>query len=395
MDPIINPYTPNAGAKPAAMVGREPEIEAFRVLIGRLKLGRTEKSQIITGLRGVGKTVLLNAFADHAEAEGFITAQHELDESTRIGDLIAADVRNALDALSVSSKLSRKLKSALGNLSSFTLTDSAGFRLSFDLRQADAETLSHDFTEVFLHLGEAAAEKGRGVAFLLDEVQFVRSIELQAIIMGLHRCTQKSLPITLVAAGLPQLPGIAGEARSYAERLFDFPRLESLSPTDAAAAIIVPAEKEGVAWEPSAVDLMLELTLGYPFYIQEHGKHTWNVASGSPISAADVVAAKPLTEAALDRSIYHVRIQRATALERRYLRAMAELGDGPFRSGAIAEKLGGGTQAHSRTRESLLKKGLIYATEDYGQLDFTVPRFGEFMQRFMPFAANTTRAQRG
>ncbi|MGH2797470.1 MAG: hypothetical protein ACRDM0_07295 [Thermoleophilaceae bacterium] len=212
-------------------------------------------------------------------------------------------------------------------------------------------------------------------------------VEYRAVVSALHRATQKNMPITLAAAGLPQIPRLTGEARSYAERLFTFPVIANLLEDDARAALVEPARQQGVEYVEDAVELALSWTEGYPFYIQQLGKHAWNLANESPITPADIEAAMPAAQTALDSSIYEVRVQRATDQERRYMRAMAELGRGPYRSGAVAAALGKKTAAVSMIRQRLLDKGLVYATEDYGYVDFTVPRFAEFMVRYMPYRA--------
>jgi hypothetical protein len=256
-----------------------------------------------------------------------------------------------------------------------------------DLGKADEGTIARDLSELLLQLGEAAAGKQSGVVFLLDEIQFASEVEYRSLISVLHRATQKNMPITVAAAGLPQIPRLTGEARTYAERLFTFPVIANLSERDARAALVEPARQQQVDYDPDAVARALDWTGGYPFYIQQLGKHTWNLAKGSPITTADVQAAMPIAQAALDASIYEVRIQRATNQDRRYMRAMAELGEGPYRSGDVAAKLGRRTSEVSMTRQRLIDKGLVYATEDYGHFDFTVPRFDEFMRRHMPYRA--------
>jgi hypothetical protein len=216
----------------------------------------------------------------------------------------------------------------------------------------------------------------------------------RALISALHRCNQKRLPISAAAAGLPQIPRLTGEARSYAERLFDFPTIANLDADAATAALVEPARAQGVAYDDDAVELALEWTQGYPFYIQQLGKHAWNQAADSPITRTDVEEALPAAQAALDRAIYEVRVQRATANERKYMRAMAELGDGPYQSGAVARKLGQVSTGVSTVRQRLIDKGLIYATEDYGYIDFSVPRFGEFMRRHMLYQAPRRKRRR-
>jgi hypothetical protein len=251
--------------------------------------------------------------------------------------------------------------------------------LTVDPSRLLEQTLTDDFTELFLQVGRAAREKKAGVVLFLDEVQFAKEPEFRALISALHRSVQRQLPLTVAAAGLPHIPGLAGEARSYAERLFRFPRIGALDHGAARAALALPAEREGVVYDESAIERTLAFTQGYPFYIQEYGRHIWNVASTSPISVKDVEAAAPRAEDALDHGIYEVRIQRATQKERRYLRAMAELGRGPYKVGTVAKAMGSTTTALSTIRQKLLDRGLIYATEDYGHVDFTVPRFDEFM----------------
>jgi len=385
MDPINNPYTPNAGSRPQELAGRDRELEQFRVLVGRLKLGMSEQSMIIRGLRGVGKTVLLNAFENQAESEGFLTYYHELTPDTSLVADIARDAQAALSRLKLTARATRAAREALAHMGTIKLVGPEGIELAVDLRSADEGTIARDLSELFLQLGASAAAKGTGVVFLLDEVQFAREIEYRAVITALHRATQKNVPVTLAAAGLPQIPRLTGEARSYAERLFSFPVIASLSAADATAALVEPARQRDVAYDPEAVELALAWTEGYPFYIQQLGKHAWNIAASSPITAGDVQAAIPAAQLALDSSIYEVRNQRATDQERRYMRAMAELGTGPYRSGDIAAKLARKTSEVSMVRQRLLDKGLVYATEDYGYVDFTVPRFAEFMRRHMPY----------
>ncbi len=387
MDPIRNPYTPNAGSRPPELAGRESEIKQFEVLVGRLKRGATEQSIIVRGLRGVGKTVLLNAFEDQAESEGFLTFYHELTPDTNLVDELARDAERALDRLSLGTKLSGRIRGALGHLKTIRLTGPEGFGLAVDLQSADEGTITADLTDLLLQLGAAARENGTGIAVFLDELQFVDEVQYRALISALHRATQKELPIAVAGAALPQIPLLTGEARSYAERLFDFPMIANLDEPAATMALVEPARRQGVEYSPDALAKALEWTAGYPFYIQQLGKHAWNLATESPITADDVERAMPAAQAALDKSICEVRVQRATEGERRYMRAMAELGPGPYRSGQVAEKAGQSVTQASPTRQQLMTKGLIYATEDFGYVDFTVPRFAEFMRRYMPYRA--------
>jgi hypothetical protein len=394
MDPVKNPYTPNAGSRPPELAGRDEQLEQFRILVARLRSGQTEQSIIAKGLRGVGKTVLLNAFEDMAESEAFLTYYHELTDESSLVEELARDAERALAMMRLSEKLAQRVRDALAHLKTIRLTGPEGIGIEVNLGKASEGTVTADLTDLFLELGAAAKEKERGVIFFLDEVQFADEMHYRALISALHRCNQKRLPISAAAAGLPQIPRLTGEARSYAERLFDFPTIANLDPAAANAALVEPARAQGVAYADDAAELALEWTRGYPFYIQQIGKHSWNRATDSPITRADVEQALPAAEAALDRAIYEVRVQRATANERKYMRAMAELGDGPYRSGAVARKLGQRSTAVSPVRQRLIDKGLIYATEDYGYIDFSVPRFAEFMRRHMPYSPSRRRRRR-
>jgi AAA ATPase domain len=392
VDPIRNPYTPNAGSRPPELAGRGAELEQFRVLVGRLGRGATEQSMIIRGLRGVGKTALLNIFEDQAEAAGFLTYYHELTPGMGLVDQLARDAQAALSRLKLSARLVAAIRSALGHLATIKVTGPEGIGLAVDLRRADEATLASDLSQLFVQLGQAAREGGSGVVLLLDEVQFADAVQFRALISALHRATQRNLPITTVAAGLPQIPKLTGEARTYAERLFTFPVIGNLAEADATAALVEPARAQGVDYDDDAVVAALEWTAGYPFYIQQLGKHAWNLAAESPITAEVIERAKPAAQRALDGTMYEVRIQRATNAERRYMRAMAELGSGPYRTGNVARMLGRPTTAVSPLRQSLLEKGLVYATESYGYIDFTAPRFDQFMRRQMPYRRPRRRA---
>ena len=393
MDPLNNPYTPNAGSRPPALAGRHAELEQFRVLVGRMARGATEQSMIIRGLRGVGKTALLNIFEDQAENAGFLTFYHELTPHAGLAGELARDTQLALARLKLTAKMLATIRGALGQLQSIKLSGPEGIGLSIDLRRADEATLASDLTQLFLQLGQAARAAKSGIVFLLDEVQFAEPAQFRAMISALHRATQRNLPVTLAAAGLPQIPKLTGEARSYAERLFTFPVIGNLSQQDAEAALVEPAYAHDVAFEEDAIAAALVWTAGYPFYIQQLGKHAWNLASASPIPLAVIESAKPAAQAALNQTMYEVRMQRSTNAERHYMRAMAELGPGPYRSGDVARAAGKPTTAFSPVRQSLLEKGLIYATEDYGHIDFTVPRFDQYLRRQLPYRSPRKQSQ--
>jgi hypothetical protein len=385
MDPITNPYTPNAGSRPPELAGREAEIEQFGTLVGRLKRGATEQSIVVRGLRGVGKTVLLNAFEDQAESEGFLTFYHELTPETSLVREIARDAERALSRLRLSTRIASRLRDALAHLRTISFTAPDGFEMTVNIQDSDEGTITADLSDLLLQVGETARERGTGIAVFLDELQFVREVEYRALISALHRVTQKELPITVAAAALPQIPSLTGEARSYAERLFTFPMIAGLDESAAAMALVEPARRQGVEYSEAAIARAFAWTAGYPFYIQQLGKHAWNLADSSPIDLDDVEAGIPVAQAALDQSIYEVRAQRATEGERRYMRAMAELGDGPYRSGRVAELLGQSVTRAAPTRQQLMTKGLIYATEDFGFNNFSVPRFAEYLRRRVPF----------
>jgi len=384
MDPIRNPYTPGAGSRPPELAGREAELEQFRVLVARLRRGQVEQSMVVKGLRGVGKTVLLNAFEDLAEAGGFLTYYHELTPDSSLIEDLARDCERSLTRLKLSEKLVQKLREALSHLRTVKFSGPEGFGLEVTLRDSNEGAITADLTDLFLEVGRVARDAGTGIAFFLDEVQFVDEVHYRALISALHRATQKQLPITAVAAGLPQIPKLSGDARSYAERLFTFPTITSLSEAGARSALVGPAALQGVEFDDAAIVEALSWTSGYPFFLQQLGKHAWNVAERSPISAEDIERAKEAAQDALDRSLYEVRIQRATEREREYMRSMAELAPGPYRTGDVARGLERKTSEVSTVRQALLDKGLIFATEDYGFIDFTVPGFDEYMRRYMP-----------
>ena len=333
------------------------------------------------------RAVPLNAFENQAESQDFLTYYHELPPESVLAQELARDSEKALTRLSLGERLAGKIRESLGHMRTIRLTGPESFGLQVELRGADEGTITSDLTDLFLELGEAAKAKERGVVFLLDEIQFADEIQFRALISALHRATQRNLPITVAAAGLPQIPRLTGEARSYAERLFTFPTIGNLAEEAATAALTEPTRQQGVEFAGDAVALALKWTGGYPFFIQQLGKHAWNAAEESPITAEDVGAAIPSAQEALDSSLYEVRVQRATPAERRYMRAMAELGSGPYRSGAVAKKMGKSPAALSQLRDRLIGKGLIYATEDFGHLDFSVPRFYEFMRRYLAYKA--------
>lgn len=381
-----NPYTPNAGASPPALVGRDQELKAFQVLLARLLRGRTDQSMLITGLRGVGKTVLLTRFSELAREGGWTTVEAEITKNTDFGDRMANLGRRALLQLAPRDRWKERAARAASVLRSFQVTLSpdgavtAGFDVDPAEGLADSGHLDEDLTDVFVALGEAAQEQGSGVVFLVDEVQFLDGPEFEALIAALHKCVQRGLPITLVGAGLPQLPRLAGEAKSYAERLFKFPEIGRLSDDQARAALAQPAEGLGLHFEPDALDAVVRFTEGYPYFLQEYGNTLWDQIEESPVTMADVSRAQGAVEAKLDGGFFRVRIERTTDLEQRYLRAMAELGPEPQAARDVATLLGRTSQQVGPIRARLIDKGLLY-TPGHGLAAFTVPQFDRFMRR--------------
>ncbi|MFC5369392.1 AAA family ATPase [Arcanobacterium bovis] len=391
MDPRTNPYTPNAGARPQVLVGRDDQLELFDILLARLQRGRTEQSMIITGLRGVGKTVLLGQFRMKALEQRWVVveleAQKHNDRDFRRD--IAARMRTALFELAPGRKWSEGLKHAAQVLKNFnfTVSDTGSMSFGFDVDSldgyADHGDLTMDLADLFIAVGEAAKENKRGVVLLFDEVQFLAADQLEALIQALHKCVQRELPITFVGAGLPQIAELAGDAKSYAERLFKFPNIKELSYMDAKQALKLPAEEEGVKFDEDALDRAVEISGAYPYFLQELGYAVWSIADGDNITIADIDQVIPRYESKLDESFFRVRLDRATELQRAYMRAMAELGAGPQKAADVAEVMGRSSQNLAPVRKSLIDMGLLYAP-DHGYASFTVPHFDQFLKRAMP-----------
>jgi hypothetical protein len=392
VDRILNPYSPGAGSPPPALTGREAQEEQFRVLLARLAAGRSEQSVIVSGLRGVGKTVLLVDFNRIATDEGWIAPDPlEIRPETEFRAAMARLTRDALRGMNRKLRAIDKLREAVAVFKAFTVKlpeEYRGVEFGVDidaaLGSADSGDLEYDLGALFQELGQVARANDTGVVFLIDEMQFLKKRDMEALCAAMHRVGQRLLPIGLAAAGLPQLPGLLVEAKSYAERLFAYPRLGKL-PNDAArAALSEPAEQMGATYDERALEHILAYTDGYPYFLQQYGKIVWDLAETSPITAADARAAEPLVQEKLDEEFFRVRFEKATPAERTYMAAMASLGDGPQGSGAIAERMNRRVTSVSLTRGSLIKKGLIYAPET-GLADFTVPHFADFMRRRYPY----------
>lgn len=397
MDPVRNPYSPGAGSRPPALVGREREIDAMDVALQRLLQGRDARSQLLVGLRGVGKTVLLNEFEMIAGARGFFHEHLEVNEDGVLAAGLVAAFRRALLAMDAKRRIGERVRRALGILKAFSMRfGPSGFELSIDVDPvpgpADSGDLAMDLAALFVEIGEVARDHDSGVLVTIDELHYVDRPTLTALIVGLHRAAQLRLPITVAGAGLPSLPAVAGEAKTYAERMFMFSRIESLSPDLAMEALITPATDEGVRWDKGALRRIIEVTQGYPYFVQAFGKVVWDVANGpTRITLDDVERSLPVAIAELDDGFYRARAERTNDTERAYLRAMAELEPGPIKSAEVAALLGRSTSALAPARDHLIKRALCYSPR-LGEIDFTVPLFGDFMKRWLPLPpARSTR----
>jgi len=366
MDPIKNPFSPGAGSPPPELVGRDPILKQARVLLGRVKQKRPEKSMLLTGLRGVGKTVLLNEIERLAQADAYRTISIEAYEDKRLGPLIAPYLRTLLFDLDRIAGVGNKVKRGLAVLRSFigalkfTVHDvTVGLDIEPEKGAADSGDLEIDLPNLFVAIGEAAEDRKSAVAIFIDEIQYFSLKELGALIMAMHKVQQRQLPLVLLGAGLPILPALAGESRSYAERLFSFPDIGALSAADAAKALRDPAKAVGIAFESAALDEVFRLTKGYPYFVQEWGYQAWNLAVSSPITKQIVQAATAIVIPRLDQNFFRVRYDRLTPSEKNFLRAMAELGPGAHRTGDIADTLKVKITSLGPTRARLIKKGII------------------------------------
>ena len=390
MDPIKNPFSPGAGSPPPELVGRDSILQQAKVLLGRVKLKKPEKSMLLTGLRGVGKTVLLNEIERMAKAVEYRTISIEAHEEKPLGVLIAPYLRSLLYDLDRMAGVGDKVKRGLAILRSFmgalkvTVEDVAyGLDINPEKGTADSGDLEIDLPSLLVAIGEAAENRKTAVAILIDEVQYFSSKELAALIMAMHKIQQRQLPVVLLGAGLPILPALAGESKSYAERLFSFPDIGALSATDATRALQDPARAVDVAFQSAALDEVFRLTKGYPYFVQEWGYQSWNRASSSPITLEVVQNATNDVIPRLDQNFFRVRFDRLTPSEKNFLRAMAELGPGAHRTSDIAETLGVKIASIGPVRAKLIKKGMIYSPA-HGDMAFTVPLFDEFMIRAIP-----------
>ncbi|PKM08979.1 MAG: AAA family ATPase [Gammaproteobacteria bacterium HGW-Gammaproteobacteria-4] len=390
MDAYRNPFNPGAGVSPPELAGRAAVLEQAITALERVKRGRHAKSLMVLGLRGVGKTVLLNEISKQAQTRGYLTEQVEARDGDELRQMLIPALRKLLLQLDRSEHTIEAVKRGLRVLRSFigNVTVSANgvdITLGVDpeIGQADSGQLEGDVTDLLLACGRAAHEAQRPVALLIDELQYVSKAELAALIRAIHAVNQAGLPLIVFGAGLPQLAGQAGDAKSYAERLFDFPRLDRLEQPDAFAAIREPIEDEGARVEDLALAEIFTQSRGYPYFLQEWGYNAWNIASENTITEADAQKATVESIRKLDESFFRVRFDRLTPLEREYMRCLAELGPEPQRSADVASAMGRKANSVAPTRDSLIRKGMVYSPE-HGMIAFTVPLFDEFMRREMP-----------
>lgn len=400
MDPIRNPFSPGAGTPPPELVGRGRILEQAEILFGRTLFGRPEKSLMLTGLRGVGKTVLLCRLEQMAKEKGFLTIFAEAGENDRVGEFLVQGLRKILLDLDFSAKAKEKIRKALIALRNFAGTLSlkigdVGIGAEPILGLADSGSLENDLTELLLLVSEAAQAQKRAIAIFIDEIQYFAKDEFEALIMAFHRIQQRALPMVVIGAGLPQLPALAGNLKSYSERLFSFPQIGALSRKDAQDAVEIPIRQAGEKIERAAVVRIFEKTQGYPYFIQEWGYHAWLKTNEGAVISKDVIEAvnKDVLRR-LDESFFHVRYDRLTPGEKVFLRYMAEASKGePLRMEDVVAVSKGKPGALAQVKKKLEDKGAIYAPR-YGVFDFTVPLFGDFMKRTMPLPKKPARSRK-
>lgn len=390
MNPKINPYSPGAGTIPPQLAGRDEIINKADIALERCRSGLSFRGLLLVGLRGVGKTVLLSKITQEAESKAFVVVSLETPEGRSLPALIIPALRSALlrlDRMKASGDLAKKALRILGGFLGAMKVKYEDVEFSLELGKetgnADSGDLEQDLTDLFLAVGAAAKEKKTALVLAIDEIQYLPEEQFGALIMALHKCTQRQMPVILLGAGLPQLVAQAGEAKSYAERLFEYPEIGPLNSQAARNAIVSPAKALGVEFDEEAILHVLDHTKGYPYFLQEWGKHCWQAAECSPIKLSDAVFATQTAVTELDSSFFRVRFDRLTPSEKKYLRAMAELGPGIHRSGDISDILKKEVQAVAPVRASLIKKGMIYSPS-HGANAFTVPLFDEFMKRVIP-----------
>jgi hypothetical protein len=388
MNRETNPYAPGAGIQPPALAGRDKLLEEAAIDLGRILNRRPVKSLMLLGLRGVGKTVLLNRLQRLAEEKDFKTIKIEAPEGGALPSLLVPELRRILYSLDLPTAAGNKVRRAMAALRNF----GSAFKVAYGEIEigmtrspgiADTGNLEHDVPQLLVALAEAAAERNTAIGMFIDEVQYLSAQELAAVIVACHEIAQRNLPLLFVGAGLPQIAALAGNAKSYAERLFNYPEIDRLPPEAAKEALLQPAKAEKVEFDEDAIQEILHVTERYPYFIQEWGFHVWNDAPRSPITAQDVKDATPQIIVHLDANFFRVRFDRLTVLQQKYLRAMAELGAGPHKTGEIATALGVEASTVAPTRQQLIDKGMVWS-QRHGATAFTVPMFDRFMKRQIP-----------
>jgi hypothetical protein len=388
MDRRNNPYAPGAGLQPPELAGRDKLIEEATIDMDRVLDARPTKGMMLLGLRGVGKTVLLNRLHGMAEEKGFRTAKVEAPEGGMLPQLLAPELRQVLYSLDLKLATGNRVHRAASVLRNFVAVFKVkigDIEIGIDPARgmADSGNLEQDLPDLLVAVCEAAKERNVALGIFLDEVQYLTSEELASLIVACHQVAQRNLPMFFVGAGLPQIAALAGNAKSYAERLFTYPVVGQLDASSARAALVNPAKNEGVDFHDNAIKEILRVTERYPYFIQEWGFHVWNMAPKSPIQRVQVQEATPGVIAHLDANFFRIRFDRLTPLQQKYLRAMAELGSGPLQTGEIAATLGVEAASVATVRQQLINKGMVWS-QRHGETAFTVPLFDEFMKRQMP-----------
>lgn len=387
-----NPYSAGAGTMPPFLAGRDHDVERFDSVLTRLEAGQHGRGLIYSGLRGVGKTVLLLEFEKLAAERGWdCTGVVEIGATTDFRTSISRMTHRLLRGLNRREAIKDRVTQALGVLKAFNVITPGGFQLNIDVTaisgSADSGDIEEDLTELLVSVGEAARAGRTGVVYLIDEMQYLEPVAMGALCMAFHKLAQQQLPVTLVGAGLPPLPAQLRSAKPYAERLFEYLPLGKLERAAARSALVLPATRSGAEYEEAGVDQILAAADGYPYFIQEHGRVVWEEAGVSPITTAAVEEALPVVQEILDEEFFDNRVEEATNEERRYMAAMADIGDGPQSTAEITQQAGYKARASSgKARQALIRKGLVYVPA-HGTVDFTVPHFGAFMRRRYPLAS--------
>ncbi|MDT8908105.1 MULTISPECIES: ATP-binding protein [Pseudomonas] len=385
MDPYRNPFAPGAGSRPPELAGRDQILEAARIACGRAINGRSARSIMLLGLRGTGKTVLLNEIGKIAKQEGLLVSKVESPERESLARLLYPEMRKVMRALSsveAAKQIANRGLKGLRSFASIFKIDIGGIEIGVEPEPglADSGNLQYDLPDLFTVIGEAAQAAGKGWILLIDEVQYLTEADLSALIVSVHHMSQEGLPVLLVGAGLPQVARLAGEAKSYAERLFLYPEVGALDQASAVQAVQKPIVEEEASIDTAALDSIVDRTQGYPFFLQEWASTAWNNAEGPEITVDDVEHSYAETLASLDAGFFRVRIDRLTPSEVQFVKTMSELGDGPYAIADIAKAMGRSQSSLGPTRANIISKGMIYST-DHGYLNFTVPLFAEYMRR--------------